>query len=376
MEEGKEQPPRHKPLGIVLIVFAWFTYVIRLTIGYFRQFDVIKGFVKQYAAQRKAKQFAYVFRLVFSWLRQSAATCSQLQCIDNYNDTVLCFSTGLFSSTVGNTSRFFPNEIVPAPWVFDIWLVIYGWGFLWLIYVTVCVCRKNSRGYFYVTPELFPPIFYVTWYVNNFFILSWTFLNDSLQRVGATMLLALIAFSLYYMLYISYRRVDQNGPWLTENAPVDLWLIRALVHNGLAIYGTWVTIATLVGFSNVLTYESGYDNEDVSTGMLGLLLAIILVWFVLENFVFERYCRYTLVPFVVVVVALSGLIDKYIRFTGSLEKRNAIFACVMLGVSSLVLVVRFSLVLWRHVTQPLYVNTVKTTSVKKSELNGGFTTEL
>ncbi|XP_078575442.1 uncharacterized protein LOC144861420 [Branchiostoma floridae x Branchiostoma japonicum] len=325
MEENKEQPPRHKPLGIVLIVFAWLTYV---------------------------------FRLVFSWLRQSGAV------------------EGLFVSTVGNTSRFFPNEIVPAPWVFDIWQFIYAWGFLWLIYVTVCVCRKNSRGYFYVTPELFPPVFYVAWFINNFFILCWDFLNDSLQRVGATMLLALIALSLYYMLYISYRRVDHNGSWLTENAPVDLWLIRALVHNGLAIYATWCTIATLLGFGNVLTYESGYDNEDVSTGILGLLLAIILVWFVLENFVFERYCRYTLVPYVVVVVALSGLIDKYITFTGGLDKRNAIFACVMLGVSSLVLVVRFSLVIWRHVTQPLYVNTVKTTSIKKSELNGGFTTEL
>ncbi|XP_078575306.1 uncharacterized protein LOC144861354 [Branchiostoma floridae x Branchiostoma japonicum] len=327
MEEvdEKPQPPRHKPLGIVLIAFAWITYVIRLTFGYLRQSGAVKG---------------------------------------------------LFVTTVGNTSRFFPNEIVPASWVFDIWLVIYGWGFLWLIYVTICICRKNSRGYFYVTPELFPPVFYVTWYVNNLFILSWTFLNDSLQRVGAAMLLALIAFSIYYMLYISYRRVDRNGPWLTENAPVDLWLIRALVHNGLAIYATWVTIATLLGFATVLTYESGYDNEDVCTGILGLLLAIILVWFFLENFVFERFCRYTLVPFVVVVVALSGVIDKYIRFTGSLEKRNAIFACVLLGVSCLVLVVRFSLVIWRHVTQPLYVNTVKTTSVKKSELNGGFTTEL
>ncbi|XP_078576134.1 uncharacterized protein LOC144861893 [Branchiostoma floridae x Branchiostoma japonicum] len=325
MEESKEQPPKHKPLGIVLIVFAW---------------------------------FAYVFRLVFSFLRQSGAV------------------KGLFITSEGNISRQFPNEIVPAPWVFMyIWVIIYAWGFLWIIYVTICICRKTSRGYLYVTPELFPTSFYVTWYVNNLFIFAWVFLDDSLQRVGAAMLLALSALSLYYMLYISYRRVDQNGSWLTENAPVDLWLIRALVHNGLAIYATWVTIATLLSFGSCLTYESGYANEDVSTGMLVLLFAIILAWFFLENFVVERYCRYTLVPYVVVVVALSGLIDKYITFTGGLEKRNAILSCVLLGVSSLVLVLRFSLVIWRHVTQPLYVNTVKTTSVKMSQLNDGYTTE-
>ncbi|XP_066299090.1 uncharacterized protein [Branchiostoma lanceolatum] len=290
---------------------------------------------------------------------------------------VLILTTGLFIGTISNETRGqFPNEIGPAGWVFQIWQVIRAWSFLWIIYVTVCICRKTSRGYFYVTPELFPTSFYVAWSAQNLMIMAWVYLNDSLQRVGAVMLLALSALSLFYMLYISYRRVDQNGPWLTKNAPADLWLIRALVHNGVAINATWVTIATLLSFDTTLTYEGNYSNEAVSTGMLALLTAIILVWFVLENFVFDRYCRYTLVPYVVVVVALSAIIDKFIRFTGSLEKTNAFFSCILISVSSLALVARFSLVIWRHVKQPLYVSNVKTTSVRKSELNAGFTTEL
>ncbi|XP_019642107.1 PREDICTED: uncharacterized protein LOC109483516 [Branchiostoma belcheri] len=329
MEEDKDQPPRHKPLGILLIFFAWLTYVIRL---------------------------------VFGWLNLSSAIPG-----------LFAFRTG-----GGNMTFQFPNEIVPAPWVFiGVWQIIYAWGILWLIYVTICICRKNSRGYFYVTPELFPTSFYVAWCLNNILIIFWIFLDDAKERIGACMLLALIALTLYYQLYVSYCRMDQNGLWLTENAPVDLWLIRALVHNGLAIYATWVTIATLLSFGAILTYDSGYDNEDTSTGMLTLLSIVILVWFVLENFTaLERFCRYTLVPYVVVVVALAGLVDKYITFTGSLEPRNAVFACVLLGVASLVLVARFSLVIWRHVTQPLYVNTMKTMSVKKSQVNGGFSTEL
>ncbi|XP_066298749.1 uncharacterized protein [Branchiostoma lanceolatum] len=327
MEENDEkpQPPRHRPVAILLIVFAWLTYVPMI---------------------------------VFNWGNGSGAI------------------SGLFVSSVGNTSRRFPFEIVPSSWVLDIWFVIYAWGFLWLIYVTVGIFRKTSRGYFYVTPELFPPAFYVAWYFNNFFNISWLFMNDSLQRVGAAMLLVLLSLSLYCMLYISYRRVDQNGPWLIKNAPADLWLIRFFVHNGLAIYATWVTIATLLGFGIALTYEGGYSNEDAYTGMLALLGAMVLVWFVLENFVFDRYCRYTLVPYVVVVVALSGVVHRYIRFNGNLEKRNAIITCVLLVMTSLALVFRFSLVIWRHVKQPLYVSTVKTTSVKMSEVNDGFTAQL
>ncbi|XP_078576132.1 uncharacterized protein LOC144861892 [Branchiostoma floridae x Branchiostoma japonicum] len=228
MEESDEkpQPPRHKPLGIVLIVFAWLTYVMRLAIGWMAESKLVPG----------------------------------------------------LQATISNGSRFFPNEISPAFWTFlGVWQTIYAWNFLWLIYVLITICRKNSRGYFYVTPELFPTSFYVIWYVNQILLTCWRYLNAVQERVGAVMLLGISACTLYYLLYVSYRRVDRNGAWLTANAPVDLWLVRILAHNGLAIYATWATIATLLSFGSTLTYSGGYNNEDTSTGMLGLLLGITLV---------------------------------------------------------------------------------------------------
>ncbi|XP_066299391.1 uncharacterized protein [Branchiostoma lanceolatum] len=322
MEEADEkpQPPRHKPLAILMIVFAWLTYVMRLVIAWMYESKLVPGL---------------------------QATIS-----------------------IMNGSRFFPNEINPAVWTFvGIWPTIYAWNFLWLIYVLITVCRRNARGYVYVAPELFPTSFYVVWCAHQVLLTCWRFLNDAQERVGAAMVLGIGACTLYYMLYVSYRRVDRCGPWLTANAPVDLWLVRILAHNALALYATWATIATLLSFGSTLTYSGGYNNEDTATGMLGLLLVITLVWFALENFVFERYCRYTLVPYIVVVLALAGIMDKNRSDFG---KRNVIFTCVLLVVASLLLVVRFSLVIWRHVTQPLYVSTVKTTSVKMSQLNGGF----
>ncbi|XP_035698690.1 uncharacterized protein LOC118431556 [Branchiostoma floridae] len=317
--EEKPQPPRHKPLGIVLIVFAWLTYVMRLAIGWMAESKLVPG----------------------------------------------------LQATITNGSRLFPNELSPSFWTFlGVWQTIYAWNFLWLIYVLTTICRRNSRGYFYVTPELFPTSFYVVWYVNHILLTCWRYLSASRsERVGAVMVLFLSACTLYYLLYVSYRRVDRSGAWLTENAPADLWLVRILAQNGLAIYATWSTIATLISFGSTLTYAGGYNNEDASTGMLGLLLAITLVWFVLENFVFERYCRYTLVQYVVVVVALSGILD---RNQADFGRRNIVLTCVLLVVASLLLVARLSLVIWRHVTQPLYVSTVKTTSVKMSQLNAGF----
>eukprot|EP00058_Branchiostoma_floridae_P013402 XP_002598890.1 hypothetical protein BRAFLDRAFT_90084 [Branchiostoma floridae] len=73
--------------------------------------------------------------------------------------------------------------------------------------------------------------------------------------------------------------------------------------------------------------------------------------FLRRSCVLDRYCRYTLVPYVVVVAALSGNLTK----NWDPAKRNVIYVCVLLGVTALLLVTRVALVMWRHMTQSLYV---------------------
>lgn len=67
-----------------------------------------------------------------------------------------------------------------------------------------------------------------------------------------------------------------------------------------------------------------------SSVSLVLLLAIVVTWFVLENFVFDKYCRYLYVVYPVLVLGLSALIAK-LRFLSD-AKQNLIIASVNLGV--------------------------------------------
>ncbi|CAH1243961.1 Hypp7173 [Branchiostoma lanceolatum] len=313
-EDINDAPPKHNPTGVALVVVAWVTYAATLALNALNGVNLIPG---------------------------------------------------LFLSTIGNVSDKYDNEVVPSGWVFSIWGFIYAWNLAWLIYVTACLFRKHSGGYFYVTPELFPPAFYVIWYVNNFLNIAWLFVWDREVLIAAAVVLALCPFTLYILLFISYRRLDQNGPWLAENSPVDLWLTRGLVHNGLAIYATWTSIATLLNLDIVLIYVGGFSDEDVSTGMFTVLLAEILVWFFLENFVLDRYCRYTLVPYCVVIAALSGNLTK----NWDPAKRNVIYVCVLLGVTALLFVVRVALVMWRHMTQPLYVTKSKGSGITMTSMS-------
>ncbi|XP_035699486.1 uncharacterized protein LOC118432079 [Branchiostoma floridae] len=276
-------------------------------------------------------------------------------------------SKGLFNSTQGELSDKYYNDLVPAGWTFSIWGFIYAWTALWLLYITTTIFRKTSEGYVYIVSDLLPWYFFVAWYINNACNVAWLFVFDREQLVLSACVLAIIPFSLYLCLFASYRQVDKRGVWLTENASVDLWCTRAFVHNGLAIYATWTTIATLLNFGIALIYTGGFDNTDVVTGLLAVLLVEVLGWYVLENFVLDRYCRYNLIIWVVVIVALTGSLVEH----WGPEKRNSIFTAILIGLTAFLYLIRLCLVVYRHFNKPLYKKFVLPTT-EQGKNNGTF----
>ncbi|XP_078576009.1 uncharacterized protein LOC144861833 [Branchiostoma floridae x Branchiostoma japonicum] len=276
-------------------------------------------------------------------------------------------SKALFNSTQRELSDKYYNDLVPAGWTFSIWGFIYAWTALWLLYVTTTIFRKTSEGYVYIVSDLLPWYFFVAWYINNACNVAWLFVFDREQLVLSACVLAIIPFSLYLCLFASYRQVDRRGVWLTENAPIDLWCTRAFVHNGLAIYATWTTIATLLNFGIALIYTGGFDNSDVVTGLLAVLLVEVLGWYVLENFVLDRYCRYNLIVWVVVIVALTGSLVEH----WGPEKRNSIFTAILIGLTAFLYLIRLCLVVYRHFNKPLYKKFVLPTT-EQGKNNGTF----
>lgn len=105
-------------------------------------------------------------------------------------------------------------------------------------------------------------------------------------------------------------------------------LVRLFVHNGLAFYLTWLSIATLLNFATYIAYHLSAAKEDASTIALFFLLAIVVVYFVLENFVWQRFLLNVFTPYVVLIIALIGSLTR--NYSTVNTTRNNIITLVIL----------------------------------------------
>ncbi|XP_013413395.1 uncharacterized protein LOC106175794 [Lingula anatina] len=258
----------------------------------------------------------------------------------------------LFLNNTGDVSDAYYLEITPAGWTFSIWGIIYFWQVCFLIYALVSLCRKGPKGYLYVNPGLLPAGTFIFYIVNNLCNISWLFLWDRQILWGALIVIALMPFTLWVALVFCHLRLDSIAYQLIGmNSGKDIWLIRFLVQNAMAFYATWVTIATLLNLSMVLSYVTKAVTQDVAcTIALGILSAEITTWFILETFVLDRYVRYTFAPYPVIIMALIGSMSKNWDPT----KRNSIFTAVLLGIAGVLTIVKVSVIIYRHIKRPLY----------------------
>ncbi|KAM6977669.1 uncharacterized protein FYW47_002448 [Aplochiton taeniatus] len=257
-----------------------------------------------------------------------------------------------FLSSTGNVSGLFDTLITPAGWTFSIWGVIYAWLTLMLGYVLSGLCRRNAYGLVYCSPSVLPYGFFVSWILNMGLNVAWLFLWDREFMIPALPFLFLVACTNYVLLFFSCHGLNVHGAWLNKYHKVDLWLFRALIQNGVAIYTTWTTIATLINLTIVMSYKGNLSQIDAATVSLCILTVEVLVWFVLENFVFEKHVRYILTIYPVVIVALSGNISK--NYNASAPSRTDIFTAVLLALGCVLFIVRIGLVIWRHIKVPMY----------------------
>lgn len=267
-------------------------------------------------------------------------------CLINRSHLFLIFAE-LYQSNTGDISDKYYIEITPAGWTFSIWGVIYTWQALWIIYAIVNLFRKTEQGPFYTKPILMPVPFLVSYLFNMAFNCTWMIVFDREILEAACAVLFLITVTLIICLIFSYRNLDKGMDVLIkQERKSDVWLTRFLVHNGLSIYATWCTIATLLNFAFVLTYRSSHDisQKDASTVSLSILAVIIVLFLVGDWCFLDRYTRYTFTPYLVLVVALTGSISK----NYDEGARNTIFTIVLLAVSGVAAFVKCFLLFYRH----------------------------
>ncbi|CAH1777438.1 unnamed protein product, partial [Owenia fusiformis] len=242
-------------------------------------------------------------------------------------------------------------EINPASFTFFVvWGIIYVWQFLWLGYALSTLCRLTKYGYLYVSPNILPASIFFFFFINNGCGVAWFLLYQNLYIPHACAALAMMAFTLYLCLFISMRALNKHGEKLVEQQKgSDIWMIRILCHNGLGMYATWCTIATLLNFATTLVFWANVSNAMASTISLAILAGELLLWAILDNFVLDKFTRYLITPYIVVVFALVGVIVK----NWNPDTRNSIMNAVLLGVASAFLLIKIIMVIYRHRRNPV-----------------------
>ncbi|KAM8730988.1 uncharacterized protein AB9X84_025573 [Acanthopagrus schlegelii] len=257
-----------------------------------------------------------------------------------------------FLESTGNISDEFDTQITPAGWTFSIWSIIYVFQALVVVYALSGIFRKNAYGYVYCSPAILPQGFFQTWCLNLALNTGWLFLWDRRLMIPALIFLILIALTNYMVIFFACHGLHSYGAWLKKYHKVDLWLHRVLVQNGIAIYATWTTIASLVNLTIVLTRDANMSQTNAATLSLSVLTVLLFVWFILENSVLDKYVRYILTIYPSAIWALTGVFTK--NYDAANPTRNNIFIVALLASACALFVARIVLVTWKNINRPFY----------------------
>ena len=167
----------------------------------------------------------------------------------------------------------------------------------------------------------------------------------------ALVFINLMACTLFICLVVSLRRLNDYGHLMIhDKVHRDIWLIRIFVQNGLAMYATWATVASIFNFALVLTFRTGAEQEVGSMVSLTVFTLEIFAWWIFDNFVFEKLFRYLITPYVVVLVAIVGIISNNWDPTAN----NSIYTVTLLALSVFLTVIKCVLAAYKHWKHPIF----------------------
>ena len=268
----------------------------------------------------------------------------------------LCVAGLFVNSTSSLADKFllnkYPLDVTPADWTFYINALIYFWQSLWLVYGVAMTLRRTPNGhYFYREFPVLPPILYVVFSFSLACNVSWLLIWDREYMEVALVFINLMTCTLYICLVVSLRRLNECGPHMTQcGLQRDIWLMRIVCCNGLAMFASWGSVAAMFNFAVVLTHGTGPNLTAGSTVSLSLFSLEILVWWGFDNFVFEKLLRYLYTPYIVIIISLIGILSK----NWDPENANKLFVAVLLTLVCVLFVVKIILSVHRHRTRPLY----------------------
>ena len=261
---------------------------------------------------------------------------------------------GWFHNTTGEIARKYDSDISPSPQTFAIWGLIYAFQLAWIIYSLTLLCRKSKDGYLYYTPYFMPLSFYLLYCVSNACNTSWLFLWDREYIYASSAILIASTVVLMASLIVQVVSLANTAQELIQQGKSrELFWVRLLVHNGIGMYVTWTVVASLVGLSIMLIYREPFLTQEAASAISASLLSVaVLAYTILDVFIIDKNTRYLFTPYLVLLWALKGIMDK-----GFFPERTySIIVAVLLGYSVLAFLVKLILVIVRSCKNPEPLN--------------------
>lgn len=284
---------------------------------------------------------------------------------------------GLFSQSVGQVSDKYTVYITPAGFTFTIWSVIYIFLGAGAIYCVSSVYRNSEvTGKVYLRPVILNWVFYAALLANYALNTAWIFIWNNELIVAATIFLLFIAYMGWLAFLVACvrgkRAMEKKKEGVTKTAIFkEVRLQRILIHNGIAFYTTWTTIASLLNINVAFQYVGNFDPETISLICLSILLIILLTWFLFEHLWLDSYVRYTVSQYPVVIFATCGILSKQAdpkRPDGPVPQSVQVLTWIVLGIACAQFIARISVVIYRYRTQPLHKTNPEIATIQQENI--------
>lgn len=258
--------------------------------------------------------------------------------------------SGLFEHGTVNVAQVLSFNFMPAWWTFYIGGLVYFLQLIWVTYGLVLTCRQVSQEPAYLNPVILSPAFFIFFNLSSVFNIGWLFLWDRLLHTASLMFLACISLSLLLTTAIvASRLVMFKETLINQDRYKEGKFLQVTVINSVAMYATWAIICTVINLGMILVYRWSRPLSEEVTAILcvSLLAFMSLVYVVLDSTLIERYTRYCLSPYIVVIWTLAGSVAENYN-PGNLSSLMSTF---FIGAVSLAFCVKLGLTCFRSTSR-------------------------
>ena len=196
----------------------------------------------------------------------------------------------LFDSDLKNLSdKYSVPEITPPGWTFvAAWSLVYFMQFLWLLYYGYKVMSMVEDN-----DSILPTGWLVLYLTVNAGALAWLFTFDREYFTASLVVTVVATMAAIVVTALSHKNDEWN---------------HVLLQNALAVYATWMTVATALT-AGVVAKDAGEDVKDTTNVVLATITVVHSMYAIIDvGMLSTVYTKYSYGSYVIILLYAIGLI--------------------------------------------------------------------